>query len=86
MLGGSEIAQRKLDAEWVVPLPCNTVAADGTPGAEGLAGLAKAFFYSGSRALLATHWSVGFEAMQELMALLFAGQAEHEAGRAEALR
>ena len=35
---------------------CNTAAADGTPSARGLSGLAKAFFYAGSRALLVSHW------------------------------
>ena len=35
-----------------------TAAADGTPGAQGLSGLAKAFFYAGSRALLVSHWPV----------------------------
>ena len=39
-------------------LQCNTAAADGTPGANGLSGLAKAFFYAGSRALLVSHWPV----------------------------
>jgi len=35
---------------------CNTAATDGTPGARGLSGQAKVFFYAGSRALLVTHW------------------------------
>ena len=34
--------QLKLDAEWVILSACNTAAPDGTPGAEGLPGLAKA--------------------------------------------
>ncbi|MDE0795477.1 MAG: CHAT domain-containing protein [Alphaproteobacteria bacterium] len=41
---------------------CNTASADGTPGAEGLSGLAKAFFYAGSQSLLVSHWSVLSEA------------------------
>ncbi len=62
LLTASEIAQLKLDADWVILSACNTAAADGTPGAEGLSGLAKAFFYAGSRALLVSHWPVASDA------------------------
>jgi hypothetical protein len=41
---------------------CNTAAPDGTPGAFGLSGLAKAFVHAGSRALLVSHWAVDSEA------------------------
>ncbi len=58
LLTASEVAQLKLDADWVILSACNTAAADGTPGAQGLSGLAKAFFYAGSRALLVSHWPV----------------------------
>lgn len=57
-LSASEIARLKLDADWVLLSACNTAAADGTPGAEGFSGLAKAFFYAGARSLLVTYWSV----------------------------
>jgi CHAT domain-containing protein len=52
----------RLNADWVVLSACNTAAADGTPGAEGLSGLAKAFFYAGARSLLVSHWPVASEA------------------------
>lgn len=42
LLAASEMAQLKLDADWVI-LPACSAAADGPPGAEGLSGLAKAF-------------------------------------------
>ncbi|MBT3910341.1 MAG: CHAT domain-containing protein, partial [Rhodospirillaceae bacterium] len=58
LLTASEIAQLKLNADMVILSACNKAAADGTPGAEGLSGLAKAFFYAGSRSLLVTHWPV----------------------------
>ena len=58
LLTASEVAQLKLNADWVILSACNTAAADGTPGANGLSGLAKAFFYAGSRALLVSHWPV----------------------------
>ena len=48
----SEVAQLKLNADWVILSACDTASSDGTPGAEGLSGLAKAFFFAGSRALL----------------------------------
>ena len=60
LLSASEIATLELDADWVILSACNTAASDGTPGAEGLSGLAKAFFYA--RALLVSHWSVSSEA------------------------
>jgi CHAT domain-containing protein len=55
LLTAGEVAQLKLDADWVILSACTTAAAEGTPGAEGLSGLAKAFFYAGSRALLVSH-------------------------------
>ncbi len=58
LLSASEIAQLKLNADWVLLSACNTAAPDGTPGAEGLSGLAKAFFHAGARNILVSHWSV----------------------------
>jgi CHAT domain-containing protein len=49
LLTASEIAQLKLDADWVILSACNTASAD-EPGAEAFSGLAKAFFYAGARA------------------------------------
>jgi CHAT domain-containing protein len=43
LLTASEVAQLKLDADWVVLSACNT-AAEEKPGAEALSGLARAFF------------------------------------------
>ncbi len=51
LLTASEVAQLKLDADWVVLSACNTAAGD-KPGAEALSGLARGFFYAGARALL----------------------------------
>ena len=42
LLTASEIATLDLNADWVILSACNTAAADGTPGAEGLSGMAKA--------------------------------------------
>ena len=51
---------------------CNTAAADGTPSARGLSGLAKAFFYAGSRALLVSHWPVVSDAAVALTTRMLA--------------
>jgi CHAT domain len=56
LLTASEVAQLKLNADWVVLSACNTAAGD-KPGAEALSGLARAFFYAGARALLVSHWA-----------------------------
>ena len=45
MRAASEVAQLKLNANWVVLSACNTAAAE-KPGAETLSGLARAFFYA----------------------------------------
>ena len=51
LLTASEVAQLKLDADWVIMSACNTAAGDKLD-TEALSGLARAFFYAGSRALL----------------------------------
>jgi CHAT domain-containing protein len=87
LLTASEVAHDlNLDADWVVLSACNTAAADGTPGAEGLSGLAKAFFYAGARAMV-SHWSVESQAAVRLTTGAFqALGVEPGIGRAEALR
>jgi CHAT domain-containing protein len=87
LLTASEIARLKLNADWVILSACNTAASDGTPGADGLSGLAKAFFYAGSRALLVSHWPVVSQAALRLTTgALDALKREPGIGRAEALR
>jgi CHAT domain-containing protein len=86
LLTASEVAQLKLNADWVVLSACNTAAAD-KPGAEALSGLARAFFYAGARALLVSHWSVDSEAATRLTTSTFAVmKSDTKLGRAEALR
>jgi len=58
ILRASEIAALKVDAELVILSACNTAGSDGTPGAEGLSGLANAFFFAGARNLVVTHWEI----------------------------
>ena len=75
----------KLNADWVILSACNTAAADGTPGAHVLSGLAKAFFYAGSRALLVSHWPVDSDAAVALTTRMLA-VAKTGLTRAEAHR
>jgi CHAT domain-containing protein/Tfp pilus assembly protein PilF len=86
LLTASEVAQLKLNADWVVLSACNTIAGD-KPGAEALSGLARAFFYAGARALLVSHWAVESAAATRLTTSTFDLLArEPKLGRAEALR
>lgn len=87
LLTASKIATLKLDADWVVLSACNTAAPDGTPDAGGLSGLAKAFFYAGSRSLLVSNWMVPSKATVKLITGTFDELKNDPAvGRAEALR
>jgi CHAT domain-containing protein len=85
-LTASEIAQLKLNADLVILSACNTASSDGTPGAEGLSGLAKAFFYAGSRALLVSHWPVLSQAATQLTTKMLKETKDKTVGRAEALK
>lgn len=86
LLTSSEVAQLKLNADWVVLSACNTIAGD-RPGAEALSGLARSFFYAGARALLVSHWAVDSAAATRLTTSTFDRlKADPKLGRAEALR
>jgi tetratricopeptide (TPR) repeat protein/CHAT domain-containing protein len=86
LLTAGEVAQLKLNADWVVLSACNTIAGD-KPGAEALSGLARAFFYAGARALLVSHWAVDSNAAMRLTTSTFdIMKKDPTLGRAEALR
>jgi CHAT domain-containing protein/Tfp pilus assembly protein PilF len=86
LLTASEVAQLKLNADWVVLSACNTIAGD-KPGAEALSGLARSFFYAGARALMVSHWAVDSEAATRLAIATFDRlKSDPKIGRAEALR
>ena len=86
LLTASEIAQLKLNADWVVLSACNTIAGD-KPGAEALSGLVRTFFYAGARSLLVSHWAVDSAAATRLTTSTFdALRSDPLAGRAQALR
>lgn len=84
LLGASEIARLRLDADWVILSACNTAGGDGA-GAPLYSGLATAFAQAGARSLMLSHWRVRDDAA----ARLSAGTVERAArggDRAEALR
>jgi CHAT domain-containing protein len=85
-LSAGEIANLKLDADWVILSACNT-AAGGATQAEALSGLARSFFYAGARAVLVSHWAVESRATAKLVSAAATATADSAAvGRAEALR
>ncbi|MCK5295422.1 MAG: CHAT domain-containing protein [Alphaproteobacteria bacterium] len=87
LLTASEISELKLDAEWVVLSACNTAAPSGEVGAEGLSGLAKAFFYAGSRSMLVSNWEVETTASVKLTTGIFSRLSKNPTmPKAEALR
>ena len=86
LLTASEVAQLKLNADWVVLSACNTASAE-KPGAEALSGLARAFFYAGARSLIVSNWEVNSDSAVTLMTGTFAAlAADPKLSHAEALR
>lgn len=87
VLTASEAAALELSADWVILSACNTAGADGTPGADSLSGLARAFLYAGARALLVSHWRVFDDATAALTVQTLAIQkANPRLSKAEALQ
>ncbi len=81
-----DVLTLKLNADWVVLSACNTAAADGK-AEEALSGLARGFFYAGSRSLLVTHWSVESESAMQLTTETFKNyQSKPNEAKAESLR
>lgn len=65
-LAASEVSSLRLNAEWVILSACNTATGDDAGAAQGLSGLARAFFYAGARNLLASYWPVNDEVAARL--------------------
>lgn len=66
-LTASEVAGLRLDADWVLLSACNTAGGDGDD-AQGLSGLARAFFFAGARTLMVSHWLIDDAVTPALMA------------------
>lgn len=75
----------KMNADFVVLSACNTAAGD-KPGAEAFSGLARAFFYAGTRSLIVSNWQVDSESTVALMTGLFGALNNPHLSYAEALR
>ena len=87
LLTASEVVALRLNADWVILSACNTAAGDGSEGAPGLSGLARAFFFAGAKSLLASHWPVRDDVAEVLTVRIFELQREHPGwSRAEALQ
>jgi CHAT domain-containing protein len=85
LLTASEVAQLKLNADWVIMSACNTGGGD--KSGEELSGLARAFFYAGARALLVSHWYVDSQSAVALTTKIFDEmRRDPSLKRAEALR
>jgi CHAT domain-containing protein/tetratricopeptide (TPR) repeat protein len=86
LLTASEIAALRLNADWVILSACDTASGQ-KPGGENLSGLARAFFYAGSRTLLVSHWPVvSSAAVRITTGTLDRLRDDSLAGRAEAMR
>ena len=86
LLTTSAIIGLDLDADTVILSACNSAGPQG-PAGESLSGLARAFFYAGARALLATHWSINDQATAYLIVeTLKRAQTPPTNGMAQALR
>ena len=86
LLKMDEILRLKLSADWVVLSACNTGAAEGQ-GAEAVSGLGRAFFYAGTRSLLASMWPVETTSARKLVSGIFQFQEDDKTlSRAQILR
>lgn len=79
-----DILDLALNARVVMLSACQTALGEGGAGDEWI-GLARAFFYAGARALVASLWHVEDGSVVELIAQFY-GQLAHGAGVAAALR
>ncbi|MFY0611317.1 MAG: tetratricopeptide repeat protein [Hyphomicrobiaceae bacterium] len=94
ILTASEVAELKLDADWVILSACNTAAGTGTDkrggkryGTDALSGLARSFFYAGARSLLVSHWPVRSDAAVALTTRAIATiKGNPSIGRSAAMR
>jgi CHAT domain-containing protein/tetratricopeptide (TPR) repeat protein len=67
LITAEDIVGLRLNADLVVLSACNTAGPDGRNAGEAFSGLARAFFFAGTRGLIATHWAVADESTALLM-------------------
>ena len=81
-----EIVKLKLNADWVVLSACNTGAGIDS-GSDAISGLGRGFFYAGTRAILASMWSIETTSAKVLTIEMFKSQKQNATlSRSEALR
>jgi CHAT domain-containing protein len=86
VLTAGEIAELRLDAEWVILSACNTAASQ-ERGGEAFSGLARAFLYAGAKSVLVSHWSVSTNAAVKITTHAMRALAtDRSTTRSEALR
>lgn len=86
VLKASEAAGLHLNADWVILSGCNTASPD-VGFADGLSGLARAFFFAGASSLLVSHWRIDDEIASRLVPMTVGLHSTgKEISKAEALR
>jgi CHAT domain-containing protein len=83
LLTADDVAGLRLNAEWVILSACNTGVYEDRED-QTLAGLVRAFFLAGSRAVLMTQWAVESESAKLLVVATLEGFAKGQ-GKADAL-
>jgi CHAT domain-containing protein len=76
LLSASEVVGLDLDANLIILSACNSGGPGGATAGESLSGLARAFFYAGTRSLMVTHWSVSDQSAAFLVAETLRRQRE----------
>ena len=70
LLTMGEILTLKMNADWIILSACNTAAAEGN-GLDALSGLVRAFFYAGTRSVLASMYPVESTSAKKLITGIF---------------
>lgn len=82
LITAEDVVGMRLNADMVVLSACNTAGPDGKSAGEAFSGLARAFFFAGTRGLIATHWSVADESTALMMLNTVLAVANGQAGPA----
>jgi len=81
-----DVVGLRMNAEWVILSACNTASAD-RAGGDSLSGLARGFFFAGTKSLLVTHWEVESESAAAItVKAMERYAADSRTTRAQALR
>jgi CHAT domain-containing protein len=86
LLLAGDVVELRLDADLVVLSACDTGGPAKQTGGEALTGLARAFFYSGARSMLVTHWEIPDQPTVDIMTGTFQRMSEQGLSLARALQ